>query len=458
MTSFLRFYIRIFKKNYLKDNVMKKSTYFMSNKPLFSPDMQEMIEQTIELMKLDIVQGLLYEEESSIFAKKGMRKNPSKLGKVVAKHLRNLPRDSKYKREDFSKSLPINRLYNHEVKSLIRKHNINLIDRSSVMRQIDPVKKFSYIIKDIHSSSRISDIHENLFDTEIELDLKPISSSQAMKMVLPHLNVNTGVARILHDSMIWKPDFKDWVIGNPFGGGKGDGNSTSGSGEEHREEPTEEIRLNQGLKFLLHRVKCVDETNPEWPGGDEIAMGGTAVNANAEIRKINEFRVRNGFDDNESKYYSPPKLLNNYNLEKINYPADFLMILALAEKDSGGLSTFITKLWESIKDEVTVIMTSVGAAAGAAAGAAIGGTVGTSIAGPLGAVIGLAAGAILGALVGWLIGVLKDDIFEPKSAALHLPTHDSTFKHGSLKSQTMTLNFRDHGGYYRIYYSWEIVR
>ena len=122
------------------------------------------------------------------------------------------------------------------------------------------------------------------------------------------------------------------------------------------------------------------------------------------------------------------------------------------------MSKFLTELWEAVKDEVQAILTIVGAVAGGVIGAGVGGTLGSAIGGPLGMVIGVAAGAIVGALVGWLISVLKDDIFEPKAAALQLPDHDATFENGSLTSQIMTLNFRDHGGYYRAYYSWQIIR
>ena len=66
--------------------------------------------------------------------------------------------------------------------------------------------------------------------------------------------------------------------------------------------------------------------------------------------------------------------------------------------------------------------------------------------------------AILGALVGWIISAVKDDIFTPQSAAVHLPTHNATFSNGALTSPQFTVNFNDHGGYYRVYYSWKINR
>jgi hypothetical protein len=53
---------------------------------------------------------------------------------------------------------------------------------------------------------------------------------------------------------------------------------------------------------------------------------------------------------------------------------------------------------------------------------------------------------------------MKDDIFEPQMAAIHLPDSDTTFSGGALTSPTQTLVFEDHGGRYNVKYSWEITR
>lgn len=417
----------------------------MSNQPLFSPDILEMVTQTVELMKLDIVQGLAYEQEPNTYHKRGIAKNPSKLGQIVATHLKKLSPHSKYKRADFSKTLPVNKLYTAEIRTLSRRHNIDLVSDKSVISQLNTAKKFEFITNDISNPVKLESIHENLFDTQVDISKTSPSPNFFINTSTPYLKLDSGVARILSDKFKWKFDYKDYNNNN---------NDTS----EDNNNDSEVIQLNKGLKFKLHRVKCIDETNPEWPGDDEIAMVGTAVDSNEISTKINEFRVGNSFDDGESKVYSPPRILKNYNLNTLNYPANFLIILALAEKDSGGLSDFIDELWKSIKDQVTIIISAVSAAAGAAIGAAIGGTLGTTIGGPLGTIIGLIAGAIIGSLVGWLIDALNDDIFRPQSAALQLPVHNATFENGSLTSQIMTLNFSDHGGHYRAFYSWEIIR
>ena len=214
--------------------------------------------------------------------------------------------------------------------------------------------------------------------------------------------------------------------------------------------------LNKGLRFRVHEVKCIDETNPEWPGSDEISWGGAAVDDKGSASKIPEKFVRSGFDDGDRKTYNPPEIIKTFSLDN-DYPKEFLVTMALAEKDSGGMSDFIQKLYEAIKAEVALILAALGAAAGAAIGAAIGGSVGTAIGGPLGIIIGVAAGAILGALIGWLASVLQDDIFAPQASSLFLSSANDTFQGGALVSPRKEFHYRDHGGHYRITYDWEIT-
>ena len=217
------------------------------------------------------------------------------------------------------------------------------------------------------------------------------------------------------------------------------------------------ITLNKGIKFRIHEVKCIDETNPEWPGSDEISWGGAAVDDKGTVIKIPEKRVGGGFDDGDRKTYTPPEIIKTFTLDNI-YPKEFMVTMSLAEKDSGGMSDFIQKLYEAIKAEVAAIFAALGAAAGAAIGSAIGGSVGTAIGGPLGTIIGVAAGAILGALIGWLVSVLQDDIFAPQASSLFLYSVNDTFQGGSLISPRQEFHYRDHGGHYRITYDWEITR
>jgi hypothetical protein len=429
---------------------MAENTAFMSGKATFSPNMKELIKQAIETMKLDIVQGIAYETEPRVFRAQGIRKNPSKLGKIVAQRIKSLPSDTKRDRPDYSAGVPLRRLYDSSIRDIARKHNVDLMLKTPITKQIDAARNFAFIAEDLASEKKIATLHDNLFDTEIDSESARLDARAAITTAIPALAIDPSVARIFAERTR-RLESIDWskVFGAIDDSDDGDSNGDN--------EPPP-IQLNRGLRFRLHKVKCVDETNPEWPGDDEIAAGGVAVNWDEATTKINEFRVGNSFDDGEVKQYSPPRVLQTFSLDGASYPADFLVMMALAEKDSGGMSSFIDELWKAIKDEVQLILTAVGAAAGLAIGSGIGGTVGTAIGGPLGAIIGVAAGAILGALIGWLISALKDDIFEPQSAALRLPTQDSTFAGGSLVSPIMSLNFEDHGGYYRAYYSWEITR
>ena len=418
---------------------MTQSVAFKSGQPLFSPEFQDMIDRCVDLMKLDVVQGLAYEQEPSLMAARGVAANPSKLAPIVATRLRNAKPGGKRGRSNALKSLPLSDLYDAGMRSLARRYNVDLTSTKRVVDQIDTARDFAFIAPELRNERKLASLQENIFSLQIDDDTSSELNGEAesIRRLAPHLAVDATVLRMMVES-----------------GRSATGAFSRGLGAV----VAQPIVVNKGLHFRLHKVKCIDETNPEWPGDDEIAMGGTAVPPTGNPTKVPEFMVRDDFDDGESKTYSPPRLLKTFSLGNVSYPADFLMVLAIAEKDNGGLSQFLHDLWEAIKDEVAVIIAAVGAAAGAAIGVAVGGTVGTAIGGPLGTIIGAVAGAILGALVGWLISAIKDDIFTPQSAAVHLPKPNSTFAGGALTSPQFTMDFRDHGGHYRAWYTWQLVR
>jgi len=428
---------------------------FMSGDTTFSPDMRELIQQTVETMKLDIIQGLAYERAPKVFRRQGIKKNPSMIGGIVSERLKSLPGDTKRNRPDYKVVSSLGALYTADIRNIARKHNVDMMSKTAVTKQFDPAKKYAFMTKELLDEKRHLSHAENLFGMELEASAETMTAGKAIMAAAPALNLDPAVARMLVDfHIIDKKRWKDIVGGVGVKPGKGGGKDT----DDDDSDTPPGIVLNGGLHYRLHRVKCVDETNPEWPGDDEIAAGGVAINWDESSSEISEFRVGSSFDDGESKYYTPPRILKTYTLEGASYPANFSVIMAMSEKDSGGTSAFIRKLWEAIRDHVDKILVAVGAAAGTAAGIAIGGKLGTAIGGPLGLIIGAVAGAIVGALVGWLIQALKDDLFPPQAAALRLPAPTSTFNNGALTSPIMTLNFRAHGGHYRAYYSWEIIR
>jgi hypothetical protein len=415
---------------------MTKTVAFKSGQPLFSPEFQDMIDRCVDLLKLDIVQGLAYEQEPSLMTARGVRANPSKLAPIVAARLRRAKPGGKRGRADALKSLPLSDLYDAGIRSLARRYNVDLASTMRVVDQIDKAHDFAFIAPELRNEGKLASLQENIFSLQVDDDTTSELGGEAetIRRLAPHLSVDPTVLRMMVESgRIGVGGISGGVVAQP-------------------------IVVNKGLHFRLHKVKCIDETNPEWPGDDEIAMGGTAVPPSGNPTKVAEFMVRDNFDDGESKTYSPPRVLKTFGLDNVSYPADFLMVLAMAEKDNGGMSQFLQDLWEAIKDEVAVIIAAVGAAAGLAIGGAIGGTIGTAIGGPLGTIIGAVAGAILGALVGWLISAVKDDIFTPQSAAVHLPKPNASFAGGALTSPQFTMDFRDHGGHYRAYYTWQLVR
>ncbi len=419
---------------------MTRTVAFKSGQPVLSPEFQDMIDRCVDMMKLDIVQGLAYEQEPSLMATRGIQKNPSKLAPIVAGRLRRTRAGGKRGRADALKTLPLSDLYDAGIRSLARRYNVDLSSPVRAMDQIDKARDFAFLGSELKNEAKLASLEENLFAVQVDEEGAAEISAEEMSIrrIAPRLSIDPTVLRMMVDggrlSSTAIPGF-----GGAIGG------------------VAQPIVVNKGLHFRLHKVKCIDETNPEWPGDDEIAMGGTAIPPVGNPSKVAEFKVRDDFDDGESKTYSPPRLLKSFTLDNLSYPADFAMVVALAEKDNGGLSTFLQELWEAIKDDVDVIVTAVGAAAGAALGTAIGAGAG-SFAGPLGSIIGAAIGAILGALVGWLISALEDDIFTPQTAALHLPKANSTFAGGALTSPQLALDFRDHGGHYRAWYTWQLIR
>ncbi len=224
-------------------------------------------------------------------------------------------------------------------------------------------------------------------------------------------------------------------------------------------QPAHEAQVNRLLRFNLHEVKCIDETNPEWFGHDEIASGGVTQDDKGVEGKITGFKVGGGFSDGVRKVYDPPRNLAEFALDNDYSSAkSFLVWLALAEGDNGGFSDFLGDLYVSIKAELQSILLSLGAAAGTYIGAHIGGTLGTAIGGPLGTVLGVASGAVLGSLTGWLRSALEDDIFDPRMASISLPDPSAAFAQGSPESNLYSLHFEGFGGLYAAHYGWELVR
>lgn len=203
------------------------------------------------------------------------------------------------------------------------------------------------------------------------------------------------------------------------------------------------LQPSKRLGLRIHKVRCVDETNPEWLGDDEIALGGTTVDETGDAKKVAEFGVRNDFDDGEQKVYAPPREFVWFNLsEGDKWPKSYFVTLVLAEKDMGGLADFLNKLLDKVKGEVV-------SALSAALGAAIGAS-----GGPVGAIIGAVVGWVVGQVFEWLKAWWSDDVFSPRTVSLSLSSANATFAGGAKDSPESTLTYKGFGGTYTVTYDW----
>ncbi|WP_027707031.1 hypothetical protein [Zooshikella ganghwensis] len=203
------------------------------------------------------------------------------------------------------------------------------------------------------------------------------------------------------------------------------------------------------LALYVRRVKCVDETNPEWWGSDEVSVAGTSVDETGDTKKINEHFVGGGFDDGDSRWYNPHWRFHWFSMrEGDSWPKSYYITMILAEKDNGGLAAFLQKLWEKVESQVKD-----------AVAAYVGGLIGSSF-GPLGTLIGAAVGYAVAKIVDWFIDAWNDDIFPPKTVSCTVPSFGARWTingvWGSTTSGIHRSHFYGHGGHYYIEYYWKL--
>lgn len=401
----------------------------------------KLVDKTVEIMKMEIVQAIIETNDQatttrkiSKFSKKEqLRKaaQPITVGTVVANRFK--AKNTKVKNV-VMKNISSLKKVEPQLVSKVSNSNLKVLSDTSVFKQIDLRKEYAFLSQKKHFNELIKQMDGYT------------GKNQGQRIdIREFLNDNSGSTT------------------NPSTGSNSSGSTTTNpinnSNNDNQNTNTEKPKiLNKGLKFKLNRVKCVDETNPEWPGSDEINMGGVTIDDKGREETINEFEVYDDFDEGEQKVYNPPKELKYfYNLDA-SYPKSFTVILAMAEMDSDGLGGFVTDLYNAVKGELETIVTGLAAAAGAAiAGSELGASIGVT-AGPIGAIIGAAVGAILGAIFAWIANALSEDTFPPQVAIISMESGVSTFDNGSLVSPVQSLYFSDHGGEYRVDFSWEIVR
>lgn len=213
------------------------------------------------------------------------------------------------------------------------------------------------------------------------------------------------------------------------------------------------------LGLYIRRVKCVDETGGKWRekiGSDEIALGGVSVDETGDVNKISEKFVGGNFDDGDSKWYSPSWRWHWFSMQEggNSWPKSYFLTFVLAEKDSGGLSEFLEKLWPEIKWSVMAALTAAGVGAGT-----VFGPVGTGTGAIIGAAVGAAIGNAVGKIIEWFIKMWKDDIFPPSTISITIPSYSARwYRNGNWSDRTddRRVHFYGHKGHYFIEYYWRV--
>ncbi|MGQ0840089.1 hypothetical protein [Actinokineospora sp.] len=168
------------------------------------------------------------------------------------------------------------------------------------------------------------------------------------------------------------------------------------------------------LRLRLEKVKCVEETDINWPGSDEIAMGGVSVDNDGTTKKVSRFVVPayDGFDQGESFVYAAPgKSYVHFPIEPGAYPRKYVMAMMMVEEDNGGFADMLNTAWAKVKDKVQQAIAQ--AVAGATSA-----FIGPALAEALGQIVAW----LVTSFVGWIISLFYDDLFKPVTVSVKLPS------------------------------------
>lgn len=200
------------------------------------------------------------------------------------------------------------------------------------------------------------------------------------------------------------------------------------------------------IALRIHRVKCLVETSGG--GDDEIELAAVITQPSGATSKLGPQVISNDFDDGEEVYfgnwyYAFYDLWNPDHF--LGFPKLCQCTFILSEVDNGGLPTMVQIIYDKIKEKVA-----------SAIGIAVGTLVG-SLAGPVGAAVGAAVGFAMGALFRFFQIWWEDDLFPPATVGAMIPSFDARWN-GSTISPQYSCYFKEHGGLYRIDYSWQFVK
>ncbi|MDD5391482.1 MAG: hypothetical protein PHE17_00550 [Thiothrix sp.] len=200
--------------------------------------------------------------------------------------------------------------------------------------------------------------------------------------------------------------------------------------------PTPQL-VRDKLELRIHRVMCNDETDPEWWGDDSIAIAGIATNAaSATSNPIGE-RFVGSFSDGRYRDYTPPMSLHIFNLRDgaNTWPKYYSVALLLAEKDSGGFSTIINRLFDQIRARVDTYLRNIRG---------------------FWAQVAAVVWNVVKRLLDWIRNLFADDVFDPVIARIGIPSMEATWANGATDGPELQARFVGHGGTYTVTYDWRL--
>lgn len=196
------------------------------------------------------------------------------------------------------------------------------------------------------------------------------------------------------------------------------------------------------LRLRIRKVKCVDETDPESGGDDEISMGGVKIDETGDVTTTDAFTVRNDFDDGESKTYDPPKIFAKFNLREGNtWPKMYYVTMVLAERDNGGLPSYLSDLFKYTKDQVESWVEQFGTA---------------FLGAEFGKIVAAIAVAAFAALLEFFTEIWEDDLFPVITAYASIKSLNHVFASGTRTSSEKYRWRAAHGGKYGVWFDWKV--
>jgi len=255
--------------------------------------------------------------------------------------------------------------------------------------------------------------------------------------------------------------------------------------KKKKEEPQWQGPLAQKIEFHLNSVKCLDTTSG--PGSDEILLGGSIVTPGGVVKKIDGWKVADGFDDGDRVFYdysrckdfpaNTPKFIIDATCPRGNpndvyagrkiaftrlnidipWPATIAVLLTMGEQDSGGFNQLIQDGYAALEQEIKKKLAELGVQAG------------TAIGGELGAVIGAVIAAVLGEFLDWLVSLFNtvDDFIGTKTWTVQLDSPEMSAIRakasgglpspaGTTASKMKKLTFTGDGGKYEARLHWRV--